>query len=319
MKLKFRFTFNWALLVILIVLFVTIGSINPVFFSIDYLIEIMLRNIVEIGIMALAATLIIITGGIDLSVGSTMVLSTMIGGIVAVENGSALGAAAAITVGAACGLFNGILIAKIKISPLVTTLATMYLYMGIARTISRGDSIYSYPLTQWMGKTEIGRIPVQLFIYLFFAFIFWFILSKTTIGRRLYGIGLNEHATIFCGVNTNRMKILIYLLSGLVCAIAGFIWLGRFTSIKFDAGAALPLRVVTIVVLGGTSIMGGIGDMKGTVLATLIVAVLNSGLVVLRIPIATQTIVHGSILVISLICYSIINSQRVQKQVIKLK
>ena len=319
MKLRLRFTFNWALIIILVVLFVTIGSINPVFFSIDYLIEIMLRNIVEIGMMALAATLIIITGGIDLSVGSTMVLSTMIGGIAAARGGSSLGVAAALLVGTACGLFNGILIAKIKISPLVTTLATMYLYMGLARSISRGDSVYSYPASQWMGTKELANIPVQLFIYAILAFVFWFILAKTTIGRKLYGIGLNEHATIYSGVNTTRIKIFIYLLSGLICAVAGLIWLGRFTSIKFDAGAALPLRVVTIVVLGGTSIMGGIGDLKGTVLATLIVAVLNSGLTVLRIPIATQTIVHGSILVVSLVCYSVINSQRVKKQVVKLK
>jgi ribose/xylose/arabinose/galactoside ABC-type transport system permease subunit len=135
----------------------------------------------------------------------------------------------------------------------------------------------------------------------------------------LYGIGLNEHATIYCGVNTSRIKIVIYCLSGLICAIAGLIWLGRFTSIKYDAGAALALRVVTIIVLGGTSIMGGIGDIRGTVLATLIIAVLNSGLTVLRIPIAAQTIVQGLILIISLVSYFIINNQRVKKQVVKLK
>ena len=319
MKQKFRFTFNWALLIILAVLFVTIAAINPVFLSFDYLIGIMLRNIVEIGMMALAVTLIIITGGIDLSVGSTMVLSAMIGGITAVKGGSALGITAALLVGISCGLFNGLLIAKIKISPLVTTLATMYLYMGLARSLSKGNSVYSHSVTQWIGTKEITGIPIQLFVYALLAFVFWFILSKTITGRTLFGIGLNEHATIYCGVNTSRVKILIYLLSGLICAVAGLIWLGRFTSIKYDAGVALPLRVVTIVVLGGTSIMGGIGDMKGTMLATLIVAVLNSGLTVLRIPIATQTIVHGSILVISLICYSVINTRMVKKQVVKLK
>ena len=317
MKTKIRFTFNWALFIILLVLFVTIAGINPVFLSINYLVEIMLRNIVEIGMMALPVTMIIITGGIDLSVGSTLVLSAMAGGIAAAAGGSAVGVIAALLTGMICGLFNGLLITKLKISPLVTTLATMYLYMGLARSISKGDSVYSYPASQFLGTGDIAGIPIQLFVYAIFIFVFWFLLAKTTIGRKLFGIGLNENATIYSGVNTGRMKILIYFLSGLVCAIAGIIWLGRFTSIKYDAGTALALRVVTVIVMGGTSIMGGAGDIKGTVLATLIMAVLNSGLTVLRIPIATQTIVHGLILVISLVCYSIINSQMGKSRAVK--
>ena len=318
MKLKFRFTFNWALFIILIVLIVIIASVNIVFLSFNYLVGVMLRNIVEIGMMALAVTLIIITGGIDLSVGSTLVLSAMIGGIVATKGGSVPGVAAALLVGMICGLFNGFLIAKIKISPLVTTLATMYLYMGLARSISRGDSIYTYPASQWMGTTALAGIPVQLFLYAILAFIFWFLLAKTTLGRKLYAIGLNEHATNYCGVNTGRVKITIYFLSGLICAVAGLAWLGRFTSIKYDAGTSLNLKVVTVIVLGGTSIMGGIGDIKGTVLATLIIAVLNSGLTVLNIPIAAQTIVHGLILVISLVSYFIINTRMSKGRVVKL-
>ncbi|MCL2128697.1 MAG: ABC transporter permease [Treponema sp.] len=319
MKLKFRFTFNWALLIILVALFAAIAGLNPVFLSFDYLIGVMLRNIVEIGMMALAVTLIIITGGIDLSVGSTMVLSAMVGGIVAARGGSVAGVVTALLVGSACGLFNGFLIAKIKISPLVTTLATMYLYMGLARSFSKGRSVYAYPASEWLGTKEIAGIPVQLFIYAFLAVLFWFILAKTTVGRKLFGIGLNEHSTIYSGVNTNRIKILIYFLSGLICAVAGLIWLGRFTSVKYDAGASLGLKVVTIIVLGGTSIMGGVGDIKGTVLAALIIAVLNSGLTVLSIPITTQTIVHGLILVISLVTYSVVNKRMERKQVVKLK
>ena len=317
--MKLKFTFNWALFIILALLFTVIASVNIVFLSFDYIVGIMLRNIVEIGMMALAVTLIIITGGIDLSVGSILVLSTMIGGVVASHSGSVLGVIAALLVGIACGLFNGFLIAKIKISPLVTTLATMYLYMGLARSISKGNSIYSYPASQWMGTKEFAYIPVQLFIYAIMAFLFWFILAKTTAGRKLFGIGLNENATKYCGVNTGRIKMLIYFLSGLVCAIAGIIWLGRFTSVKYDAGTSLNLRVVTVIVLGGTSIMGGIGDMKGTVLATMIIAVLNSGLTVLNIPIATQTIVQGMILVISLVSYSIIKTRVSRSRIVKLK
>ena len=316
---KYKFTFNLALIIILLVLFGGISALNSVFLSFDYLVGVMLRNIVEIGMMALAVTLIIITGGIDLSVGSTLVLSSMIGGIAAIHGGSALGVIVSILVGAACGFFNGILIAKIKISPLVTTLATMYLYMGLARSISRGDSIYTYPGSQWFGTSEIAYIPLQIFYYAALALIFWFLLSKTTLGRKVYAIGLNENATNFSGVNTDRVKIIIYTMSGLICGFAGLIWLGRFTSIKFDAGTSLALKVVTIIVLGGTSIMGGIGDMKGTILATLIIAVLNSGLTVLNIPITTQTIVHGVILVISLVSYFILNERAKRSRIVELK
>ena len=318
-QIPFKFTFNMALLIILVVLFTTISCINSVFLSFDYLVGVMLRNIVEIGMMALAVTLVVISGGIDLSVGSTMVLSAMIGGIMAAHSGSAAGVAAALLVGIACGLFNGFLIAKIKISPLVTTLATMYLYMGLARSISKGDSVYSYPASQWMGTGEFARVPVQIFMYLLVCFLFWFLLAKTTLGRTIFAIGLNEHATNYCGVNTGRVKLVIYLLSGAMCAVAGLIWLGRFTSVKYDAGTSLGLKVVTVIVLGGTSIMGGIGDMKGTILATLIIAVLNSGLTVLNIPIAAQTIVHGSILVISLVSYFIINTRMSKSRVMKIK
>jgi ribose/xylose/arabinose/galactoside ABC-type transport system permease subunit len=310
-KGKFKFTFNWALAIILVVLFITISAINSVFLSFGYLAGIMLRNIVEIGLLALPGTLIVITGGIDLSMGSTLVLSAMVGGMAALSFGSIGGIIATLLTGAACGLFNGFLIAKIKISPLVTTLATMYLYMGLARSFSKGDSVYTYPVSQALGTTYIGgSFPLQIIFYIALAFIFWFILSKTTLGRSLFGIGLNENATYYSGVNIDRVKMTIYLLSGLMCAFASIIWLGRFTSIKYDAGTSLGLKVVTVIVLGGTSILGGVGDMKGTILATFIIAVLNSGLTVLNIPITTQTIVHGMILVISLISYSVLNEKK---------
>jgi ribose/xylose/arabinose/galactoside ABC-type transport system permease subunit len=316
---KFRFTFNWALAVILVAVFASISAINSVFLSFDYLVGVMLRNIVELGMMALAVTLIIITGGIDLSVGSMLVLSSMIGGLAAVRGGNLPGVFAALLTGTVCGFFNGFLIAKIKISPLVTTLATMYLYLGLARSISGGDSVYSYPASQWLGTSEIAYIPLQIFYYAALAFIFWFLLARTTLGRKIYAIGLNEQATGFSGINTSRVKIIIYTMSGLICGFAGLIWLGRFTSIKYDAGTSLALKVVTIIVLGGTSIMGGIGDMKGTILGTLIIAVLNSGLTVLNIPIAAQTIVHGAILIISLVSYFILNNRMSRRRIVELK
>ncbi len=315
--MKMKFSFNLALTAILVLLFGFIALRNPVFLSYDYLIGVMLRNIVEIGMMALPVTLIVITGGIDLSVGSTMVLSAMIGGMAATSFGPAAGVIACMLTGTACGLFNALLISKVKISPLVATLATMYLYMGIARAISKGDSVYAFPGAQELGNSLVFGVPVQIYLYALLALAFWFVLSKTTLGRKLYAIGLNENATSYCGINTDKVKGTIYVIASVVCALAGLIFLGRFTSIKYDAGTSLGLKVVTIIVLGGTSILGGSGDMKGTILAALIIAVLNSGLTVLGIPNDMQTIVHGMILVISLVSYAILNERARKSRIIE--
>lgn len=315
-----KFSFNKALMILFAVLFIVIASLNSAFLSPDYLVGVMLRNIVEIGIIALPVTLIIITGGIDLSVGSTLVLSAMMGGIAAKQFSSSItGMIVTLVTGALCGLINGLIIAKLKISPLVTTLATMYLFMGIARGLSTGDSVYSYKLSDFFGTTTIAGVPMQIFIYIALAIVFTILLSKGTLGRKLYGIGLNENAVKYSGIDTDKVKILIYVLSGLMCAIAALIWLGRFTSIKYDAGTSLGLKVVTVIVLGGTSILGGFGDMKGTIIGTLIIALLNSGLTVLNIPIDMQTIVNGLVLVVSLIAYSIINENAKTKRIMAVK
>ena len=316
---KFRLTFNTALVILMLLMFALIASLNSAFLYPDYIIGVMIRNILELGIIALPMTLIIVTGGIDLSVGSILVLSAMAGGLAAKPFGSAAGVIVALLTGALCGLFNGILITKLRISPFITTIATMFLFLGIARGISQGDSVYSYKATDFMGNTDIFGFPLQMFLYIVLAVVFCILLQKTTLGRSLYGIGLNEHATQYSGVNTDRVKLGIYVLCGLMCAVASLIWLGRFTSIKYDAGTNLNLKVVTIIVLGGTSILGGYGDMKGTIIATFIIAILNSGLTVLNIPIAMQTIVQGTVLVISLIAYAVLGEREKRKKIIKLE
>lgn len=307
MKGKLNFTFNAALFLILIILFVFISVRNPVFITVDYLLNVVLRNVVELGLIALPMTLIIITGGIDLSVGNIMVLSSILGAMGAARWGSAAGILIALLVGVLCGLFNGVLIARLKVPAMVITVASMFMYLGIARGITGGGSSYSYPAAGMLGGMSAAGIPVQIFIYLFTALIFYILLAKSTFGRKLYGIGLNENATKYAGIDTGKAIVKAYLLAGLMCAVAGIILIGRFSSLRYDAGTNVNLKVITIVVLGGTSILGGSGDMKGTILATLIMAVLNSGLTVLNIPIDTQTIVHGTILIISLIAYELVN------------
>ena len=317
MKKVLKFSFNKALFLIWLVIFSGIAVKSPSFLTAPYIINVMLRNIVEIGMVALPMTLIIITGGIDLSVGNTMILSAMLGGIAYTKWGTVAAVAATLLTGAACGLLNGVIIAKAKISAMVTTLATMYLFLGLARGISKGDSDYTYGFAEFMGNISISGLPIQIWLFIILAVVFTLLLGKSIFGRKLYGIGLNINATKYSGVNTDRMLIVIYTLCGIVCAIAAFIFLGRFTSVKYDAGTSFNLKVITIVVLGGTSIMGGVGDMKGTILGTLIIATLNSGLTVMNIPIDVQTIVQGAVLIIALIACAIVTERTKKKRIIK--
>lgn len=314
---KTKFSFNKALFLIWLLIFIFIGVKAPAFFKPSYIINVMLRNIVELGMVALPMTMIIVTGGIDLSVGNTMILAAMLGGIAFTRWGSAAAILVTILTGAVCGLINGVIISKLKISPMVTTLATMYVYLGLARGISEGNSVYSYGLAEWLGNVVVAGLPVQIWLFIILAVVFIIALSKTTFGRKLYCIGLNRNAAGYSGIDTEKIIIWLYVLCGIVCSLAAFIFLGRFTSVKYDAGTSFNLKVITIVVLGGTSIAGGVGDMKGTLLGTLIIATLNSGLTVMNIPIDVQTIVQGGVLIIALVSCAIVNSRNRKKQILK--
>ncbi len=314
-KEKSKITFNKSLLALFIVLFITIGLINNNFFNPNYIINVMLKNIVEVGLIALPLTLIVISGGIDFSIGAIMILSALCGGMIAGVYGNTAGLAVTLLVGLVCGFINGLVITKIQLTPLVATLATWMLFNGLARGITLGDSVYAFDSASFMGNTMVLGLPLAVIIYIILAAAFSIVVLLTTFGRKLYAMGLNENSSKFSGVKTDNIKMALYTICGFVCAIAALIYLGRFTSIKYNADNTLNLKIITIIVLGGTSINGGVGDVRGTIIATLIIAVLNSGLTVLNIPIDVQTIIHGMVLIISLIVYSIIIEREKKKRV----
>ncbi|MDR0519004.1 MAG: ABC transporter permease [Clostridiales Family XIII bacterium] len=308
--------FNIALLVILVALILIIGIRNPTFLTYNYMMSVVVKNIMEIGLMALPMTLIVITAGIDLSVGSIMIFSAIAGGMVAQSMGDGMGILVTMAVGIICGLANGLIIVKLKISPLITTLATFFLFRGIAKGMTQGDSVYSYDFTTAVGNMEFGGFPLVLIVFIVAAVVFTLLLSKTAFGRSLYALGLNENATRYSGIKADRTLIAIYVISGVICALAAYFYLGRFSSVKFDVANSMNLKVVTVIVLGGTSILGGVGDMKGTIIAIFIIAVLNSGLTVMNIPIDVQTIIQGTVLIISLIVYSILGERAKKRRIL---
>lgn len=312
-KKKFKFTYQMALFVFLIGLILFFGQMEDWIITKPKVLFGLTENIMEIGLMALPMTLIIITSGIDLSVGSNMALSAVIlGAVYSVTQSIVLAIFCSFLVGTMAGAFNGLLISKTRIAPLVMTLATMSLYLGIAKIIC-GTNIYSdFPdgFTFLQTNKLFGVVPYQfvLFILLFIGFALFY--NRSSLGRYIRGLGLNEEAVKYSGVKIARIKFFLYTVSGFVCALAGLVYLSHLPAAKPDIGNNLNLQAITAVVLGGTSIMGGVGNMTGTFLGVLILGVLRKGLQLIGLGGDVYSFILGLVLVICLIGFSMVENRK---------
>jgi rhamnose transport system permease protein len=250
------------------------------FFTIENLLN-QARLMAEMGIVGLGMTFIIVTGGIDLSVGSILGLVAILLGVFWKNVGLPLPVAIvlAIVSGSLAGLFNGFIITRFKVPPLIATLATLALYRGLAEGISESRSVRGYP--EWfyvLGQGDAWGIPTQLWVFLALAVVAIFILGVTPFGRTIYAIGSNAVAARFSGISVNHSLLAIYTASGFLAAIAGVIFVSRVSTTRSDMGTGLELDVITAVVLGGTSIFGGRGTVVGTLLGLMLMQALKSGL-----------------------------------------
>jgi rhamnose transport system permease protein len=240
------------------------------------------RQFTEAGLVALGMTLVIIVGGIDLSVGSLLALVSVTIGF-SNEAGLPLPLAilAGLGVGTLGGLFNGIMVTSLRLHPLVVTLGTYALYRGIAFAVSGANAVSSFPdWFGWFGQTTLaGLVPVQLIVLAVLAGGFALVLSQSRFGRNIYAIGNNELAVKFSGISTARVKIAVYALTGFLVGLAGVIYTSRLSTARANAGFGLELTVIAMVVLGGTRITGGSGTIAGTIMGVLILAYLQDGLV----------------------------------------
>lgn len=271
------------------------------------------RLMAEVALVALPMTFIIVTGGIDLSVGSIMGLAAIVLGYVWKNFGFPLPLAilTAITVATAAGAFNGYLITRLKVPPLIMTLATLALYRGLAEGISQARSVRGYP--DWffgLGQGEVFGVPTQLWILGVAIVIFWFVLARTTFGRALYAIGHNETAARFSGIPVDRIKLAIYTLSGFMAGIAAYIFVSRVSTTRSDMGTGLELDVIAAVVLGGTSIFGGIGTVAGTVLGFTLIQLLKNGLALVGVKGDATIVVIGSVLILSILISNLFERYR---------
>jgi rhamnose transport system permease protein len=265
----------------------------------------MTRPVTEIGIMACAMTLVIITGGIDLSVASALAMSGIVMGYAYQQWHLPLGLLilVSILVGTAGGILNGLLITYGRIPPLIVTLATWAGFRGVALAITRGQPFSDLP-DSLLVIGDLGLfnlVPNQFFALIAVAVLSAFLLHRTTLGRYVYAIGDSETAARFAAVAVRRVKILVYGFSGLCAGLAAVILTARSFTARAEAAEGYELDVIACVVLGGTSIQGGRGSILGTMLGLSIVAVLRKGLGLAGVPSVWQTIFLGAVLILTAI------------------
>ena len=290
-----------AILVVEVGVFSVIGT-N--FFTIANAFEV-LRLSVEIGLLAVALTPVITSGGIDLSVGSLMGLSAVVFGELWRDRGFPIGLAAATTlvVGVLAGGLNGLLITRGRIPALIVTLGSFSLFRGLAEGLTEGVENYTnFPNSfLFLGQGySLGGIPTQVPIFVVVVASFWVLLHRSTIGRGLVAIGFSPEGARYAGLPVNRLVGLVYVLSGLVASLAAVIYVAHLGQAKADAGTGYELSAITAVVLGGTSIFGGRGSVPGTLLGLLAIAVLRNGLLLADLPSELAGVLTGTLLLVAI-------------------
>ncbi len=300
------------LAIILAIALVGLGAFNERFLTLDNLLN-QGRLMTEIGLIALPMTFVIVTGGIDLSVGAVVGLCAIMLGYSWKAFGFPLPLAIvfALFVGGLAGLVNGLVITRLKVPPLIMTIATLALYRGLAEGISQARSVRGYP--EWfyfLGQGSLFGVPTQLLILIVLIVVAGVALDRTTFGRTLYAIGSNETAAQFSALNVDRAKLVVYTLSGFASALAAFVLVSRVTTTRSDMGLGYELDVIAAVVLGGTSIFGGSGTIWGTAIGLAIIQLLKNGLALTGVKGDATIVVIGVALILSVLVASSLQRRR---------
>jgi ribose transport system permease protein len=293
----------------LIVIFVGFSVASPNFFKFDNVVGILIATAVN-GVLALGVTYVIITGGIDLSIGTVMTLSAVMAGVFITfwHLPVALGVVAGLVTGTLAGLTNGVLISKLRIPPFIATLGMLNITKGLSLVISGLKPIY-FNDTPIFNQLAMGSvlgaiipgfdIPNAVLIMFGAAIIAHLILTKTIVGRYNFALGSNEEATRLSGVNVVFWKSIIYGLCGLFAGLAGVLIAARLNSAQPALGPGYELDAIAAAVIGGTSLSGGEGTMMGTIIGAFIISTLNNGLRIMSVPQEWQTVVTGSIVILA--------------------
>ena len=284
----------------LALLFAVLSIASPYFLTGTNLASV-IRQTAVINIMALGMTLVIVSGGIDLSVGSILAFAGVLGTMTMVETGSVpLGILAGVVCGALWGCANGLMIASMRIPPFIVTLGTLGIVRGLTLVISGGLPVVGLPKEHgFLGEGTIGPAPFVLVVLILCAVITHFALHGTKLGRYTYAIGSNESAAVYAGIPVARYKVAIYAICGLLSGLAGMIETSRLMTGQPTAGVSYELQVIAAVVIGGGSLTGGEGTVIGTLIGAFIMGLLSNGSDLLGVNPYWQQVIIGAIIILA--------------------
>lgn len=285
-------------------LLIVITILNPLFIDTSNLMN-LLRQVSINALISFGMTFVILTGGIDLSVGSLLALSSVLmAGLIKGGTDPVIAMVLCCLIGTALGAINGIIITAGRVAPFIATLATMTIFRGATLVYTDGKPISGladHPLFTGFGVGDIAGIPVPAITMFLFFFLFWFVLAKTPLGRKTYAVGGSEKVSFIAGISIAKVKLFAYAVTGLMCAVAGIIITSRLNSAQPTAGTGYELDAIAAVVLGGTSLVGGKGRISGTLIGALIIGTLTNGLNILNVSSFYQQVVKGVVILLAVL------------------
>jgi len=300
MKIK-EFFKRYGIFAVLFVLILFFSITSKNFFVANNLLNVA-RQVSMLGIASVGMAFVLLLGGIDLSIGSQITLVNIIAAWLMINGHMhpVFACTIAVALSTLIGFSNGLIIAKVKMPPIIVTLSMMIIIEGVAYMISGGMPIFGFPKAfTVLGQGYVGIIPIPVIIMIVIMAIGAFILNKTYFGRYFYAVGGNEEAANLSGINVNRVKFLVYTLSGLFAGIAGIVMLSRTNSGQVLAGKGFEFDALTACVLGGVSVNGGIGKISNIVAGVLILGVLSNGMVLLNVSQYSQMVIKGLVLLLA--------------------
>ena len=287
---------------ILLVIFVFATILSPSFLSVTNLFNVF-KQITVAGIVGCGMTFVILTGGIDLSVGSILGLSGVLAsGVLASTGNTAVAVAVSLTVGIACGAVNGFFVSVCGIPPFISTLGMMTLLRGVILVYTKGSPIpIKSDAYKFFGKGSIAGIPVPVIILIIVFLLAHYILTQTSYGRSVYAVGGNREAARLSGIRVKTSEFLVYTLNGLMCGMAGLILTARLGSAQSTSGTGIEMDAIAAVILGGTSLSGGVGFVLPTVVGAMIMGIIDNILTLMNVNPHATNIVKGAVILIAVL------------------
>ena len=292
-----------AILILFAAVFICFARLSDRFATPDNLFNVA-RQYSELAVVSIGLTMVIITGGIDISVGSMVGLSSILVGVLGAKMGLNVWLACVLAMvgGLACGLINGLVVTKLRVQPIVATLAMLSAARGLAWILSGARSLSGFPDSfVALGQTAIGPMPLSVVVALILVTLGIVVLRYTALGRAIYAVGSSEEAARLSGVSVFRIKLFAYAVTGLLCGLGGVIMAARLASSVPDAGSGFEFEAITAVVMGGSSLKGGEGNIIGTIIGVAVMGIIRNGLNLIGVPNIWQVLFLGVMLILAVL------------------